>query len=105
MLRCDKQTDSWDLKKTKPYFKITRKQKAESVRTIVFVRAMGVAVDGAGLAVCGPAGVSQAEVCVELLFQVQRILLCVRNIFFSFYQNSDRDMKQRQPNKRDCFPT
>lgn len=56
-----------------------REQKAESVRTIVFVRAMGVAVDGAGLAVCGPAGVSQAEVCVELLFQVQRIFLCVSN--------------------------
>lgn len=54
-------------------------QKAESVRTVVFVRAMGVAVDGAGLAVCGPAGVSQAEVCVELLFQVQRIFLCVSN--------------------------
>lgn len=49
----------------------------ESVRTVVFVRAMGVAVDGAGLAVCGPAGVSQAEVCVELLFQVQWIFLCV----------------------------
>lgn len=66
-------------KKNNPDFKITREQKAESVRTVVFVRAMGVAVDGAGLAVCGPAGVSQAEVCVELLFQVQRIFLCVSN--------------------------
>lgn len=38
---------------------------------------MGVAVDGAGLAVRGPAGVSQAEVRVQLLIQVERILLCV----------------------------
>lgn len=54
-----------------------RKAKPESVCTVVFVRAMGVAIEGAGLAVCGPAGVSQAEVCVELLFQVQGIFLCV----------------------------
>lgn len=39
--------------------------------TIIFVRAMRVAVDSAWLAMCGPASVSNAKVCQQLLAQVQ----------------------------------
>lgn len=43
--------------------------------TVIFVRAMRVAVDSARLAVCGPASVSDAKVCEQLLVQVQRVFL------------------------------
>lgn len=43
--------------------------------TVVLVGAVGVTVEGAGLPVCGPACVSQAEVCVQLLIQVQQVFL------------------------------
>lgn len=43
--------------------------------TVIFVRAMRVAVDSARLAVCGPASVSKAKVCEQLLVQVQRVFL------------------------------
>lgn len=41
--------------------------------TIVLVGALRVAVDGARLSVCGPASVSDAKVCVQLLIQVHRV--------------------------------
>lgn len=47
--------------------------------TIVLVGAVRVAVDDAGLSVCGPASVSDAKVREELLLQVQRIFLWRRN--------------------------
>lgn len=43
--------------------------------TVVLVGAVRVAVDDAGLSVRGPASVSDAEVCEELLLQVQRVSL------------------------------
>lgn len=43
--------------------------------TIILVRAMRVAVDSAGLSVCGPASVSNAKVCEQLLVQVQGVFL------------------------------
>lgn len=43
--------------------------------TIILVRAMRVAVKSAWLSVCGPASVSDAKVCAQLLIQVQRVFL------------------------------
>lgn len=43
--------------------------------TIILVRAVRVAVDGARLSVCGPASVSDAKVRAQLLVQVQRVFL------------------------------
>lgn len=36
---------------------------------------MRVAVESARLSVCGPASVSEAKVCAQLLVQVQRVFL------------------------------
>lgn len=41
--------------------------------TIFLVGAMRVAVDSTRLSVCGPASVSNAEMCVKLLVQVQGV--------------------------------
>lgn len=51
--------------------------------TIIFVRAVRVAVDDAGFSVRGPASVSNAKVLVELLLQVQRVFLWThkRNVY------------------------
>lgn len=51
-------------------FKILLKHAWEHI-TIVLVRAMRVAVESAGLSVCGPASVSNSKVCEQLLVQVQ----------------------------------
>lgn len=44
--------------------------------TIILVRAMRVAVESARLSVCGPASVSKAKVCEQLLVQVQQVFFC-----------------------------
>lgn len=43
--------------------------------TVFLVRAMRMAVDSAGFAVCRPASVSDAEVCVQFSFQVNLVIL------------------------------
>ena len=58
----------WNLKKC-------RAERALVRVTVVLVGAVRVAVDDAGLSVRGPASVSDAEVCEELLLQVQRVSL------------------------------
>lgn len=56
--------------------------------TVVLVGAVRVAVDDAGLSVRGPAGVSDAEVCEELLLQVQRVFLWRRKGTHPFMRTS-----------------
>lgn len=45
-----------------------------STFTVVLVRALRVAVEGAGFSVRGPARVSQAKVCGQLLLKVQGVV-------------------------------
>lgn len=50
---------------------------AESVLsfTVVLVGSVRVTVDGAGLPVCGPAGVCDAKVCVQLCVKIDGFVL------------------------------